>query len=73
MEDILSQMSFDEGIAMPIANQENKQYEAEVYIIQFSCSQLKPSKSKIKCEIILAKETIHSLTVKENVYHSITE
>ena len=31
MEDILSQMSFDEGIAMPIANEENKQYEAEVY------------------------------------------
>ena len=31
MEDILSQLSFDEGIAMPIANEENKQYEAEVY------------------------------------------
>jgi len=30
MEDILSQMSFDEGIAMPIANEENKQYEAEL-------------------------------------------
>ena len=30
MEDILSQMSFDEGIAMPIANEENKRYEAEV-------------------------------------------
>ena len=54
MEDILSQMSFDEGIAMPIANEENKQYEAEVYIIQFSCPQLMTSKSKIKCEIILA-------------------
>lgn len=23
-------MSFDEGIAMPIANEENKRYEAEV-------------------------------------------
>ena len=30
MEDILSQMSFDEGVAMPIANEENKKYEAQV-------------------------------------------
>lgn len=31
MEDILSQMSFDDGIAMPVANEENKQYEVEVH------------------------------------------
>ena len=40
MEDILSQMSFDEGIAMPIANEENKQYEAEVSMVKAITSAL---------------------------------
>lgn len=35
MEDIVSELNFDEGIAMPVANLENKQLESEVkYLIQ---------------------------------------
>jgi len=34
MEDIVSELNFDEGIAMPVANLENKQLESEV---GFSC------------------------------------
>lgn len=30
MEDIVSELNFDEGIAMPVANLENKQLESEV-------------------------------------------
>lgn len=30
MEDIVSELNFDEGIAMPVANLENKQLENEV-------------------------------------------
>jgi len=30
MDDILSEISFDEGIAMPVANVENKQLEAKL-------------------------------------------
>ena len=30
MEDVVSELNFDEGIAMPIANIENKQLESEV-------------------------------------------
>ena len=33
MDDLLSQMSFDEGIAMPVANEENKRLEYEVCIV----------------------------------------
>lgn len=30
MEDIVSELNFDEGIAMPVANLENKHLESEV-------------------------------------------
>ena len=33
MEDIVSELNFDEGIAMPVANLENKQLETEVRFI----------------------------------------
>lgn len=34
MEEIVSEMNFDEGIAMPVANLENKQLESEVRFVQ---------------------------------------
>lgn len=34
MEEIASEMNFDEGIAMPVANLENKQLESEVRFAQ---------------------------------------
>lgn len=36
MEEIVSEMNFDEGIAMPVANLENKQLESEVRFVQES-------------------------------------
>ena len=46
MEDIVSELNFDEGIAMPVANLENKQLENEVkfclelYKINKSCREI---------------------------------
>ena len=34
MEEIVNEMNFDEGIAMPVANLENKQLESEVRFVQ---------------------------------------
>ena len=34
MEEIANEMNFDEGIAMPVANLENKQLESEVRFAQ---------------------------------------
>ena len=33
MDEILSELSFDEGIAMPVANEENKKLEISVSIV----------------------------------------
>lgn len=33
MDEIMSDLNFDEGIAMPVANAENKQLESEVRIL----------------------------------------
>eukprot|EP00794_Sanderia_malayensis_P011047 gene11047-12212_t len=55
MEEILSQMSFDEGIAMPIANEENKQLEAEL-------ERKQKELVKVQEDVTLYSDRIHSMS-----------
>ena len=40
MDEILSELSFDEGIAMPVANEENKKLEISVSTVYISIYQV---------------------------------
>ncbi|KAK3698535.1 hypothetical protein QZH41_014464 [Actinostola sp. cb2023] len=68
MDDIMSEMNFDEGIAMPVANVQNKQLETEVDGIHKNLVLLKDQVEEHKDRIYAMSE--HFKNVQQELHHT---
>ncbi|XP_027048687.1 coiled-coil domain-containing protein 39-like, partial [Pocillopora damicornis] len=68
MEDIVSELNFDEGIAMPVANLENKQLESEVTETQKNITTYKEQLDEHADRIYAMSE--HLRNVQQELQHT---